>query len=62
MKPKLTNDRDRAEWLQCLQAAATATSESRLTDAAISAQVSVPTILARTADLLFEELRERCEQ
>lgn len=49
LPPKLTNDQDRAEWLQCLQAAASYAGQSQSPDLVIS-----------IANRLFHEFRKMC--
>ena len=57
MTVKLTNDTDRAEWLQCLQAAASSPwSEEDARDGVHAER------LAQEADRLFQEFHNRIER
>jgi hypothetical protein len=52
IRPRLSDDRDRAEWLTCLTAAAATCSEA-------SGEHSGNFVL-ELADLYFHEFRDRC--
>jgi hypothetical protein len=66
VKPKLTNDQDKAYWLQCLQA----TSDAALKELVIGTRsdtdpetmrIQLARLRSEDADRLFEEFRKRCE-
>jgi len=60
---KLTNDSERAAWLQCLQAAAAiAQSLTVLTAAGGLDPAALSGALLAVADDLYEDYRHRCER
>jgi hypothetical protein len=55
---KLNDDRDRAEWLQCLQAAAVLEGRIPSQEGLVTGQDVE--LACTTTDWLFEEFRRRC--
>ena len=59
MKPALTNDRDRAEYLQCMQVAVEAFTEEELGE--MGDNDAVASNVCAVADELFQRFMERCQ-